>query len=286
MNSLYEVARVSRQAAQQHRVRHRTNGLRLCKLFEQADKMRKAHPKAGCRKMALDLRFRGMGRDKTEKLLLQNGYRVWYRPNYRRTTRSQNKEAYPNLIEGLTLSGINEVVQTDITYYRLKERHYYIVFIIDIYSRRIVGYSINETLRAEGNVRAFEMLIKIRGRDCIVGMIHHSDKGRQHIDEQYKKLLADHQVLMSMCGQAWENAYTERINRTIKEEYLDNWTIANFQQLKASVAKAVQHYNTTRRHQSLGWMSPIDFERNVQKMPVQDRPQLQIYKHLEKISTN
>ena len=96
--------------------------------------------------MALDLRSKGWGRDKTEQFLLQSGYRINYPPNYKRTTYAQHHLHYPNLIEGLELNNINQLVQTDITYYRVGERFYYLVFLIDVYSRRIVGYALNKTL--------------------------------------------------------------------------------------------------------------------------------------------
>src|SRR5204863_2447443 len=115
---------------------------------------RKDHPGAGCRTMANDLKCNGWGRDKIEQLLLSNGYRLHFPVNYTRTTYSQTDVYYPNLIEGLELTKINRVVQTDITYFRAGERFYYIVFLIDVYSRRIVGYAVNKTLEAEGNIKA------------------------------------------------------------------------------------------------------------------------------------
>lgn len=275
---MYAVAGITKQALHQHRVRQLHKGTQAHKFFDQADKIRVDHPKAGCRKMALDLRSSGWGRDKVEQLLLQNGYRVHYPPNYTRTTYAQSKLHYPNLIEGLELNGINQVVQTDITYYRIKEKWYYIVFLIDVYSRRIVGYAANKTMEAEGNIKALKRLLQTRAGDDLSKMLHHSDRGSQYIDTVYRKILGDHQIQISMCKEAWQNAYTERVNRTIKEEYLNEWKIEDYQSLTRSVAKAVNHYNTKRRHQSLGWISPNEFETKVEQLTIEQRPTMKIYK--------
>ena len=164
LRDVYEVAGISRQALHQHRIRELSKAKQAYEFFEQADKIREAHPRAGCRKMALDLRSKGWGRDKTEQFLLQSGYRINYPPNYKRTTYAQHHLHYPNLIEGLELNNINQLVQTDITYYRVGERFYYLVFLIDVYSRRIVGYALNKTLEAEGNIKALRMFFSCRGR--------------------------------------------------------------------------------------------------------------------------
>lgn len=230
--------------------------------------------------MALDLSCKGWGRDKTEQLLLQNGYRVFYRPNYIRTTYAQYRLHYPNLIEGLELNNINQVIQTDITYYRIKEKFYYLVFLIDVYSRRIVGYAANSTMQAEGNIKALQMLFKTRGEGSLKSMIHHSDRGSQYTDSQYRQLLDDRGIKISMCKEAWQNAYTERINRTIKEEYLDGWEINSYASLNQCVAKAIRHYNTKRRHQSLKWKTPCQYESEIKGLPNDQKPKMQLYKQL------
>jgi putative transposase len=278
------VSGITKQALHQHKIRALGRANVAGEFFKQADKIRQEHPRAGCRKMALDIRCRGWGRDKTEQLLLQNGYRVYYPPNYTRTTYAQHDLYYRDLIEGLELTGINQAVQTDITYYRVKEKFYYLVFLIDVYSRRIVGYSVNKTLKAEGNMKALQMLFRTRDKCSFDGMIHHSDRGSQYIDKEYSKLLKDKNIYPSMCTEAWKNAYSERINRTIKEEYLDGWQIDTYRTLKRSVERAVKHYNNKRRHQSLGWQSPIQYERTVEKMPESMRPKMKIYKDLERYS--
>lgn len=284
MKDVYEVAGISKQAVHQHRIREVHGAYKMKEIFEQANKIRIAHPGAGCRKMAMDMVCKGWGRDKIENLLLGNGYRLYYPPNYTRTTRSQHELYFPNLIEGLELTNINQVVQTDITYYRVADKFYYLVFIIDIYSRRIVGYAASKTLEAEGNIKALKKMIQTRQHDCLDNMVHHSDKGSQYIDKEYLKILDGKNIRISMCDEAWENAYSERVNRTIKEEYLDRWEIKDFVTLSRSLKTAVNHYNQNRRHKSLKWQTPIQFEKNVENLPPADRMKMKLYKHLESYS--
>lgn len=277
MKELYAVAKISRQAVQQSGKRQRIRHNDEQKFFEQAALIRQQHPGAGCRKMALDMRCRGWGRDKLEALLLGQGYRISYRQNFTRTTYAQRQYHYPNLIEGLELNNIHQVVQTDITYYRVREKFYYLTFFVDVYSRYIGGYAVSSSLAAAANIEALRMLLKSRGNNH-AGLIHHSDKGSQYIDQEYRKILSDNKVQTSMCNEAWQNAYSERINRTIKQEYLDGWAIENEIQLRRAVARAVKHYNQHRRHQSLGWLTPSDFERQLKTLKPEERKKESIYK--------
>src|SRR5262245_10642528 len=122
MTDVYEVAGISKQSLHQHRIRQHKRWVAEREFFDQADKVRKEHPGVGCRKMALDMICKGWGRDKIEQLLLSSGYRVYHPPSYVRTTDRRRDFYYPNRIEGLELNNINQLVQTDITYYRVKDK--------------------------------------------------------------------------------------------------------------------------------------------------------------------
>jgi transposase InsO family protein len=259
------------------------NGLERSQQFiEKAEEIRVDHPQMGCRKMALILKQPGWGRDKTEALLLAASFRVIYPPNYIKTTHSVRVHQFGNLIEGLEIRGINKVVQTDITYLRVKDRFYYLVFIIDVYSRFITGYHASCSLEAEANMKALIMMIKCRGKESIKRLIHHSDKGSQYNCTQYLKTLKEHGIKVSMCNEAWENAYTERINRTIKDEYLRHRNISSLQTLRKEMNRAVKLYNESRPHWSL-WqqMTPSKFEQYVNKLSKAKCPKMMIYKNGE-----
>ncbi len=120
-------------------------------------------------------------------------------------------------------------------------------------------------MRAEANIRALQMAFKTRSCD-LGGTIHHSDKGSQYIDKDYLKILNDRGMLISMGLRGQDNAYVERINGIIKNEYLKYWTITSLEELRISLDKAVNHYNSKRIHRSLpGRLSPTKFEEMIKE---------------------
>jgi transposase InsO family protein len=253
--------------------------------IEKAEVLREDHAEMGCRKMALILKQPGWGRDKTEALLMSSGFRIIYPPNYTKTTQGKRFSRFSNLIEGLVIKGINQVVQTDITYLWAKDRFYYLVFIIDVYSRRIIGYNASSSMEAEANIKALNMMIQLRGKENIKGLIHHSDRGSQYNCKEYLSALKEHGIKVSMCLEAWQNAYIERINRTIKQEYLRHKNIDSLNSLKRELYKAVKLYNEKRPHWSLLYqMAPSKFEDYVKKLPKRNRPKVMIYKAEEELS--
>lgn len=137
----------------------------------------------------------------------------------------------------------------------------------------IVGYHVSDSLRAEANMIALKMAIKKNGAP----LIHHSDRGSQYIYKKYIQLLKSHNSLISMGETALDNAYAERINLTIKSEYLDYWKPKNFEDLKRKVKKAVNYYNLKRPHNAINRMTPHEFEKKVVNLPQHDRPKVIIY---------
>jgi len=286
MESIYQILQTTRQAVHQDSKRVGLKMETLDKLISQARGVRKNHPRMGCRKIANRIRIKGHGRDKIETLLMQKGFRIKRKVRHVRTTQSQREMYFPNLIQGIKLNNKNQVIQTDITYYSIGENHYYITFLIDVYSRLITGYNVGKTLKAEENIKALLMAIKTRTGDNLQGMIHHSDRGSQYIDKEYIELLKHNGIQISMCNYAWENAYGERINRTIKEEYLDARLIRNFMELKSEVSRAVYLYNHDRNHNNLyGKMSPVKFEKFIEAMGENHERQMSLYQPPETLST-
>ena len=281
MKQVYEVAGLTRQALHKHKLQYNKKVNETAKFFERAQQIRKEHPGIGCRKLALLMRCHGWGRDKLERQLLNDGFGVCYPPNFIRTTDRRKDYYYPNHIEGIEVNNICQVVQSDITYYRVNEKFYYINFLLDVYSKRIVGYSLNKSLHAAGCIRGLKKMLRLRSKRQLKGLIHHTDRGSQYVATAYRKLLDDYDIIPSMCLMSWENAYVERINRTIKSEYLDHWKIRDYATLAKRLKQAVEHYNHKRQHASLNGQSPVNFERNVQNKPKKQRPKFRIYKQLE-----
>lgn len=184
------------------------------------------------------------------------GFRLKKPRNFRRTTYA-GKIKYPNLIKGMKVKAPSVVWQSDITFIPIKNQFYYAVFIIDVYSKKIVGYQVSESMRTIANVRALAMALK----DHPAPEIHHSDRGSQYGSKEYTFLLKENKTQISMGIKAQDNAYAERINKTIKEEYLDPWKSESFDQLRQNISKAVIHYNHQRPHNHLKRISPVEFEK-------------------------
>lgn len=266
LNELYAQIGITRQAVHQHFQRESLMEERLDELMPEVEAIRFEHPGCGVEQMYHLIQPNWIGRDRFCQLLLEMGYRVKRVKNRVRTTYSIQSNYYPDLIPGLVLNHINQVWQTDITYFLVKDTYCYLTFIIDVYSRRIVGYHASDSLRAQANIKALKRAFKIRKGACLQQLIHHSDRGSQYIDQDYLQLLNDKNIQKSMCLKPQQNAFAERVNGIIKQEYLSYWRIESVQQLKASLARAVIHYNQKRPHKKLPNRSPPEtFEKNLFK---------------------
>lgn len=278
MNSLYKIAGLTKQALHQYEIRQSHLQMQGETILSLAKEIRAEHPKMGCRKMYYLMDPDCWGRDTFERLLLNNGYRVKYEPNYIRTTYSQNLYYFPDLTKGLELTNVNQLWVTDITYYFVNGKFFYLTFILDVYSRRIIGYQVSPTLKAEANLKTLKMAFKTRKQLVFPGLIHHSDKGSQFIDKDYQRRIKDAQIQMSMSNEAWENPFAERINGIIKQEYLDCWQIDTGEGLMKATKQAVNSYNKTRPHWSLlNRMSPVNFEKLLLTLDTQKRPTVKLY---------
>lgn len=231
--------------------------------------MRTEHPGCGVEKMYYTLQPNFLGRDRFIELFMSLGYRLEMPKNRIRTTFSVRCE-YNNLIDGLCVYRINQVVQSDISYFQINNKFYYLIFIIDVYSKKIVGYQASDHMRATANFRALKQFRKLRGKEQLLNCIHHSDRGSQYMSNKYISELETLGCHVSVGFKAQENAYAERINRTIKNEYLIPWNISTFSSLKRKLKLAIDHYNHKRIHDHLPpRLSPNKFEKLLRENPKQ-----------------
>jgi len=276
MNELLRIVGITKQAIHRQFKKEALFESRVAILVAEADALRSTHPGCGVEKMYYVLNPSWLGRDRFIELMMGLGYRVKSQRSFIRTTYAGIFQ-YQNLIEGMLLWDKNQLWQSDITYFRVVDKFYYIVFIIDVYTKRILGYQVSDHLRAEANLAALKMALKTAGSD-LTGLIHHSDRGSQYGDKEYTGLLLRHGIFISMGIKPQENAYAESLNGIIKNEYLNRWLISSFMDLKRNVTKAVRHYNNLRVHGSLPQrMSPVEFERNVLILYGQKRPTVIVY---------
>ncbi len=272
MSQLYIYVGISRQAIDQYRRRQNTFDDRVLCLLSEVEELRKEHPGCGLEKMYYSLNPHFIGRDRFIELFMDLGFRLKKRINYKRTTYSVASK-YTNLIKGLSISAPSIVWQSDITYYDINDKFYYVVFIIDVYTKMIVGYTVSDNMRATANVKALEMALVSNKAP----LIHHSDRGGQYIYTEYIRLLEANNCKISMCKSSQDNAYAERINRTIKEEYLDYWKPSDFKQLKHDTKRAVDHYNNKRLHNNLDRTKPAAFAQDWKKQKKGNRKTINIF---------
>ena len=272
LNSLYRETGLSKQAVAQYDARQKIFDNKIAQMVLEADELREDHPGCGVEKMYYTLKPDFIGRDRFIELMMELGYRLKRKKNYRKTTIA-SKIYYPNLIKGMEVDRPSMVWQSDITYIPIGDRHYYAVFIIDVYTKKIVGYKVSDNMRAQANMDALNMAL----RENDAPLIHHSDRGSQYTYKQYISLLKQNGSRISMALSAQENAYAERINRTIKEEYLDHWKPQTFNQLKRMTTKAVQNYNSKRIHNNNNRMSPEKFINQFSLLRPQQRKLMTIF---------
>lgn len=197
-----------------------------------------------------------LGRDKFEALCYTWGFVLEKPVNYHRTTYSNGVIRFDNLLLNAAITGINQAFVSDITYFEL-ERFYYLTFILDAYTRFIVGYSVADRLTTEKTtLPALQCAIKARGLSLPEGVIFHSDGGGQYYDKAFLSLTRKHQFKNSMCEYAYENGKAERINGVIKNNYLKHRNIQSYAHLVKEVDRAVSLYNKEKPHKALNYKTP------------------------------
>ena len=165
-------------------------------------------------------------------------------------------EKYPNLIRGLIPTVSNQLWVSDITYWKTKAGIYYISLITDVFSHKIVGYNLADSMEAVESLMALKMALK--ENKSIQNLIHHSDRGSQYCSFKYVNLLQDYNIQISMTesGDPLENAVAERENGILKEEYLEYYEIDNLNNAKELLESVVNLYNNERPHMSIGNLTP------------------------------
>ena len=272
---LCSITRQAHSQAIQRSVQEQEKEVLYLRMMQQA---REIHPGMGLRTMYEMLDPEGIGRDAFVALGLQEGFRLKNIEKQTRTTYSVKSNRYRNLLGGMEFTDINEVWSSDITYFFCLQQFFYIVFIMDVYSRRIIGYSIADNMRAENNVAALKMALKTRGiDDYSEGLIHHSDKGTQYASDSYTEMLELYKIRISMCNEVYENTHIERVNDTIKNQYLRRMQINNRKELEKKLDEVIKTYNETRPHQSLKKMSPVQYENHIKQIKKENRMKMTIY---------
>ena len=224
----------------------------------------------GSRGLSQALRKEGYaaGRYRARSLMKALHLRVVQRQRYKVTTKSNPDHAIADnhLDQQFNPTQPNQVWSTDITYLRTAEGWLYLAIVLDLHSRRIVGLAMDRRMTQALITRALMMAIALRKPD--EGLLHHSDRGSQYTSKRYRKLLAQHGMISSMSGKGncYDNAVVERFFGSLKHEWLAMVNHATRETMKADVNNYIRYYNGTRLHSTLGYQTPIGYEKSQVKV--------------------
>jgi len=204
-----------------------------------------------------------ISRYKTRKLMKVMDLKVKLKRKYKVTTNSKHKLPIADnvLNRQFNPEAPNQRWGTDITYIWTQEGWLYLAVVIDLYSRRIVGWCIDKLMTTSLVIRALMMAINLRQPPK--GLIHHSDRGSQYASHNYQKLLKQAGMICSMSrkGNCWDNAPVERFFSSLKRELIGNQLYQTRQQAKADIREYMMvYYNSKRLHSTLGYKTPMLYE--------------------------
>jgi len=220
----------------------------------------------GSPRIHVELRAQGRGasRGRIERLMRHHGIRaIMARPRRVRTTDSRHDlPIAPNLLDrNFTATAPNRVWLADITYVETDQGWLYLAAVMDLYSRRIVGWAMEDHLRADLPLAALTMAISAQRPGA--GLIHHSDRGVQYASADYRKVMQSTGFRASMSRKAdcYDNAPMESFFHTLKTELIHHRLYATRAEAKRDIFAYIEgFYNRTRRHSAIGYISPIEME--------------------------
>ena len=249
--------------------RRRPESTRSCRDRKLLVDIRAAHKASrrtyGSPRMHRELTEQGhtVGRHRVARLMRQDGLRGRRRRRFRTTTQSNHAHPVaPNQLERqFAAAAPDRVWVTDITYVWTLEGWLYLCVILDLYSRRVVGWAMDKRIDQALTLRALRMALAARAPAA--GLVHHSDRGSQYAAKAYRRLLKANQVACSMSrkGDCWDNAVAESFFATLKVELVHERTFYTREQARREIFEYIEgFYNRVRRHSHLGYLSPAAYE--------------------------
>ena len=219
----------------------------------------------GVRRMHRELLEAGerVSRKRVRRLMRDNGIRSVQTPKFIKTTDSNHDLGYaPNLLnQQFGVDAPDRAWVGDITYVWTAEGWCYLAVLLDLYSRRVVGWALDDNLRTELPLRALQRALEARSPSS--GLIHHSDRGSQYAAHAYRKVLAKWKASQSMsdAGNCYDNAVAESFFASLKKERLHHMAFATRTEAYDAIERYIDgFYNPARRHSALGYISPLQYE--------------------------
>lgn len=269
-NRLCKVLDVSERGLRAYRNRpashrQRTDMVVLAHIKEQS---RLSLGSYGRPRMTEELKELGLniGHRRVGRLMRENGIRLERSKRYKVTTDSNHAfNIAPNLLNrDFTANAPNRKWAGDLSYVWTREGWLYLAVILDLHSRRVIGWAVSNRMKRDLAIRALNMAIALRQPPK--GCIHHTDRGSQYCSHDYQKLLRQHgfQVSMSGKGNCYDNSAVETFFKTIKAELIWRRSWQTRRDAELAIFQYINgFYNPRRRHSALGWKSPVAFERKV-----------------------
>lgn len=226
---------------------------------------RASHKTYGSPRVHAELQARkvAVSRKRIARLMREAGLTGLAPKPFRRTTDSDHdRPVVANVLDrGFDVTTPNRVWATDITYIRTWEGWLYLAIVVDLFSRRVVGWALADHLRTDLVLGALHMALGLRQPGK--GLLHHSDRGSQYASDTYRELLEKRGISCSMSrrGDCWDNAVVESLFGTLKTELIYRRPWPSRRKAAAAVANYLEiFYNRHRRHSYLGYLSPADYE--------------------------
>ena len=286
IESLCRIASVSRAGFYRHWQEHepRVEETEVRAQVQQIVLAHRGH--YGYRRVTWELRQQGwaVNHKRVARIMREDNLLCVPRRRFRLTTDSKhNLEVYVNLAARLELSGIDQLWVADVTYVRLREQFVYLAVILDAFSRRVVGWALDEALHAPLAVAALRRALALRRP--APGLVHHSDRGIQYACREYVHVLQEHGIVPSMSrpGNPYDNAKCESFIRTLKQEEIYTREYRDRAELESRVGHFLeQYYNRRRLHSALNYRSPEHFEQYWRQSPaVLSAPSMSFFRHEE-----
>jgi len=258
---VYRAMRTTRQAVSQYlnrKNRHCEEELTLIPIIKD---IREDHPRMGLRHIYRKLSPKTMGRDLFIEFARQYNLVLPKSKSPIRTTWSLPGLTTKNLVLGLEVTRVNQLWVSDITYFWMGNHFAYLTFIMDMFSRKILSAIASQTLLADETVLpALKKAIKVRNNEIPPKLILHSDGGGQYFSHNVLTIIKKYTIQSSRAQSCYENANAERINGTIKNDYLIPKKPQSFSELSLLLKKTVYLYNHEKTHSSLNNLTPDQFE--------------------------